>query len=164
MKTTEFIATALEMGRVWLEALVADLDGDETVVAAVPGGNHALWVLGHLACSEASIIGGYVKGEPPTFPPGWDLLFGTGSTPVADAAQYPSKDDLLEQYKAVRGETLALLGSLTEADLEKETPAEMKEFFGTVGRCFGAVLTHQGFHLGQVADARRAMGRPPVFS
>lgn len=162
MKATEFIEVALENGRMWLEALLADIDGKDAVTAPTSrGGNHPLWALGHMTYSEAMLIGGCVRNDKPSMPD-LEALFGKGVEPVADASKYPSKAQLLERYRAVRKETLAVLHTLSDADLDRETTAQKKELFGTVGRCFALLISHQAFHAGQIADARRAMGRKPV--
>jgi hypothetical protein len=165
MKTTEFIATALEGGRTWMEALLADLDGKDAVAAPTArGGNHALWVIGHLAAAEASILNGPIKGKGPAMEE-WKALFDAGTQPVSDLSKYPPKAELMAKYQGIRRETLEYLKSLSDADLDKPTSFTEgpKEFFGTVGRCFATLVSHQTFHVGQIADARRALGRKPVF-
>ncbi len=164
MKTTEFIATALEGGRMWMEALLADLDGADAVAAPTArGGNHPLWVLGHLTVSENSILSEYIHGPDPILPE-WERLFGMGSEPVNDPARYPSKAELLAKFREVRAQTLKVLKSLSDADLDRPTNAEgPPELFGTVGRCLATTVNHQTFHIGQIADTRRALGRKPVF-
>jgi uncharacterized damage-inducible protein DinB len=164
MKTTEFITAALEGGRMWMEALVADLDGADAVATPTSrGGNHALWVIGHLAVSEASILERITKGQGPAMEE-WRPLFGRGSQPVGEVGKYPQKADLLAKYRGVRERTLACLKSLNETDLDRPTHAEgPPELFGTVGRCLATLVNHQTFHVGQIADVRRALGRKAVF-
>ncbi len=164
MKATEFIAAALEGGRIWMEALLGDLDGADALVPATgAGGNHALWILGHLTVSEASILSSYIQGRSPAMPE-WQPLFGQGSQPVADPGKYPSKTWLLTKHREVRAETLAYLKSITDADLENPShAAHHTEMFGTVGRCLAILINHQMFHAGQLSDIRRTLGRKPVF-
>ncbi len=164
MNATEFIATALEGGRMWIEAMLGDIDGVDAVAPPTPnGGNHALWVLGHLAVAESAIFNGYIRGAAPTLTE-WEPLFGMGSRPVSDVSKYPGKAELLAKFQAARAETLAYLRSITDADLDRPShAAEHKEMFGTVGRCFAVLVNHQMFHAGQVADVRRALGKKPVF-
>jgi len=103
MKATEFVAGALTGGKAWMVGLVADLeDGDLVAAPTIKGGNHPLWVIGHLTASEASIVKGMIKGEQPNVPAGWGPLFGMGSQPVSDASKYPSKAELLEEISSVK--------------------------------------------------------------
>lgn len=164
MKTTEFIATALEGGRMWMEALLADIDGADAVAPpTTKGGNHPLWVIGHLTVSEAMVLQEYIKGPDPILPE-WDKMFGMGSQPVYDASKYPTKAELLAKFREVRAQTLAYLKTLTDADLDRPTNAEgPPELFGTVGRCWATIVNHQTFHIGQIADTRRSLGRKPMF-
>lgn len=164
MKATDFIAAALEGGRVWMETLLGDIDGPDALVAPTPkGGNHAMWILGHLTLSEASIFESFIRGAGPAMPD-WQPLFGMGTQAVADASPYPSKAELLARHRDVRAQVLAHLAGLSDADLDKPSHAEQfTEMFGTVGRCFAVMINHQMFHAGQLADIRRALGRKPVF-
>jgi hypothetical protein len=166
MKATEFVAGALTGGKAWMIGLLADLEnGDLVAVPTAKGGNHPLWVVGHLTASEASIVSGMIKGEQPNLPEGWNTLFGMGSQPVSDASKYPSKAELLAAFETVRAETLELLAGLADADLDKPSASSPNpELFGTVGRCLATLVNHQGFHVGQIADARRALGRKPAFA
>lgn len=95
----------------------------------------------------------------------WDSLFGMGSKPVADAKAYPGMDEVRRELDQARQNTLRLVGSLTDADLDKpsKAPAEYKDMFGTIGQCLLTLPLHVTFHAGQIADARRAMGKQPVF-
>ena len=72
---------------------------------------------------------------------------------------------MLEAFEKVRAETLELLARLAEADLDKPSVnSPSQELFGTVGRCLATLVNHQTFHVGQIADARRALGRKPAFA
>ena len=165
MKTTEFIATALEGGRTWIEALLADLDGPDMLATPTShGGNHPLWVVGHLVVSEATVLAEYIHGPAPVLPE-WEKMFGMGTKPVGDASKYPSKAELLAKFREVRAQTLAHLKTLTDQDLDRETHADgPPEFFGTIGRCWATIVNHHMFHLGEIADARRALGRKPALA
>ena len=166
MNATEFVAAALTGGKAWMGGLLADLEERDLVAApTAKGGNHPLWVIGHLTVSEASIVSGMIKGDQPNVPDGWGTLFGMGSQPVSDASQYPTKTELLEALETVRAQTLELLARLDDADLDKPSATSPnQELFGTIGRCLATLLNHQAFHTGQIADARRALGRKPAFA
>ncbi len=88
-----------------------------------------------------------------------------GSKPSTDAAAYPPFAEVLGEFEKVRARTLSLLDSYTDADLDKpsKAPDDCKEMFGTVGQCLACLYVHEGFHAGQVADARRAAGKTPVY-
>ena len=160
MTAVDFIKMSLEMSNGWIMGLAADIK-DEPLVKPTPnGGNHALWCVGHLVFSEGSMVSGLIKGEPNPVAD-WESLFGMGSTPGDDVSAYPSYEEVLGKFEEIRGGTMALLETLTDADLDKPSHAEgeMKNWFGTIGQCFASIPVHVGFHGGQIADCRRAAGR-----
>jgi hypothetical protein len=165
MKGIDVIKTGLELGHQWFTALMADAQALPVATPTPNGGNRPLWVLGHLVHSEAGMVQGFILGKPNPLAK-WDDLFGTGSEPVADASQYPPLAELLSEFDRARAENLKVLAGLTDADLDSpsKAPPELESMFGTIGQCFVALALHVTFHAGQVADARRAAGRKPVFA
>jgi uncharacterized damage-inducible protein DinB len=75
-------------------------------------------------------------------------------------------DELLAELEKVRARTLEVLSSMTDEDLSKpsKAPADRAALFGTIGQCFSMISHHMTFHAGQVADARRALGKAPLFA
>jgi len=71
----------------------------------------------------------------------------------------------MRAFERVRADTLRYLDTLGEDDLDK--PCRRVEGAGpdfqTIGECLSALSLHLSFHSGQVADARRAAGRQPLF-
>ena len=95
----------------------------------------------------------------------WDALFGKGTQPDPEFKCYPSLDEMLAAYEEVRAHTLAVLDGMSDEDLDGKSyaPEDRAAMFGTIGQCFGMVGLHPVFHAGQVADARKAAGKTPVF-
>ena len=164
MNAIEVLKAELEMGRKWLMALMSDVTGAEVTSPTPKGGNHPLWVLGHVTHSEAGLVSGFILGQPNPLAK-WDKLFGMGSQPVNDVNAYPSLAELQAEFDKVRANTLKVLSGMSESDLDKPShaPAELSSMFGTVGQCFATLGLHCTFHGGQAADARRAAGKKPVF-
>lgn len=125
------------------------------------GGNHPLWVLGHCAYAEGSILQERMLGVSNPLAE-WKEIFGDGTEPVDDAKKYPPFDEVMTKCQKVHQANLALLDSLSERDLDTPTKVcepKYKKYFGTYGQCFLFVANHWLMHRGQVADARRAAGR-----
>jgi DinB superfamily len=162
MKAIDMIRWALQMTDESTAKLVADMR-DESMTRPTPGGgNHALWVVGHLAVIEG-MIPHTVFGEPHPVQHWWPL-FGTGSKPTDDASSYPAFDEVLKTYRDLRAKNLARLDEIGEAGLEqapKVIPPGFEDRMRTVGRTLHLIALHQMFHLGQIADARRAAGKEP---
>ena len=165
MNTIEYIKMSLDNSKGWALGLINDMKDSPLTQPTPKGGNHPLWVLGHIVHSESNLLDGFILGQPNRFP---DLenLFAMKTTPTTDASQYPSMDELLAKFEEIRSATMAHLDTLSEEDLDKPShaPKEFGQLFGTMGSCFAAMGAHVNFHAGQVADARRAAGREPLMA
>jgi hypothetical protein len=160
MNTIDYIRQEMGMSKAWIGGLMADMQDSPLTVPTPNGGNHPLWIVGHIAYSESNIFNCYILGKDNPLAK-WKNVFGISSQPVNDAAAYPAYDELLAKFESVRADTLAYLDTISNADLDKPShaPEDRKDYFGTVGRCLTVMTTHLAFHGGQVADARRAAGR-----
>jgi hypothetical protein len=87
--------------------------------------------------------------------------FGMGSTPTSDASAYPPVEEVLAYMRERRDVFLSLLDGLNEEDFDTPTPAGAPPFLATFGSVFQLGAWHEGFHLGQVSVAARALGIPP---
>ena len=130
------------------------------------GGNHPLWILGHLAYSESNIIEHMIKGnENPIID--WKPVFGAGSQPTTNVDDYPPWSEVRAKADEVRTNTLAFVDSLSDQDLDNPSqnpPPGREDFFGTIGACLLVLTLHSTMHHGQVADARRMIGREPLLA
>ncbi len=166
MTAIEFIRMGLETSKAATLGLIEDMKDAPLTQPTAKGGNHPLWILGHLAYSEANVVNHIILGnENPLIH--WKGLFGDGGEPVADAARYPSMKELTEAFDVARSNTLGVLDGLAESDLDqpsKNCPPDREAFFGTIGKCFLILTLHPAMHRGQVADARRVLGRQPLVA
>ncbi|WP_435008699.1 DinB family protein [Tundrisphaera lichenicola] len=164
MKAMDNIRWALRLTDELATKLVEDMRGEPLTSPTSKGGNHPLWVMGHLAVVEG-MIPHTVLGEPNPVEHWWPI-FGTGSKPSEDPGAYPPFDEVLGSYRDQRAKNLAMLQEIGEAGLErapKTIPPGFEDRMKTVGRTFHLIALHQMFHLGQVADARRAAGKEPFL-
>ena len=166
MNGVQTIRTSLEIGQQFSLTLLDDMKDIPLTFPTSNGGNHPLWVLGHLTYSEASLIDVLMLGKEHPFPE-WKEIFDAGTEPVDDASQYPSFDEVHQKFQAVRANTLQFLETLTDADLDQESkgcPEDYKDMFGTYGKCLIVLTLHPMMHHGQVADARRMAGRNKLMA
>ena len=165
MKAVDYVRMTLESSRQWAMGLITDMKDAPLAQPTPNGGNHPLWVLGHIVRSESALLDGFILGQPNRFPE-LEAMFGMSTDPSTNASDYPSMDELFVKFEQVRAAAVAHLDTLTDDDLEKPShaPPEYGAMFGTVGACFAAMCSHVSFHAGQVADARRAAGRPPLMA
>lgn len=133
---------------------------DHCLVPPTPrGGGHTFWVIGHLAYVEGLVVRQFMLGEANPLAD-WEERFD-GPDVAEDADRYPAFDRVLARCREMRAETLALLDSLTEADLDRASanaPRGHEQTFGTFRLCLQYVADHWYMHRGQLADSRRAAG------
>ncbi len=160
MQTKEAIKFALNVSN---GAVMSEIDKMSDAATTFPtpnGGCHPLWVLGHLTMVEGMIPAALFGDKNPVAE--WGQYFGENSEPVADASAYPSFDTIRKKYAELREQNLALLESLSEADLDKPSKAPPKgreQEFSTFGKSFLVVALHQSMHRAHATDALRAAGR-----
>jgi hypothetical protein len=164
MKTVDFIRMGLEGSAKAALVGIDDMKDAPLTFPTPKGGNHPLWVLGHITFVEGQLVQHIMLGKPNPVAQ-WGELFGMKSEPTADASKYPKLEEIREKFLELRGETMKLLGTLNDEGLDqrcKACPPGMEEFIGTYGQCFLIIIFNTMTHRGQVCDARRAAGRKPL--
>jgi hypothetical protein len=140
--------------------------------------NHVAWCLGHLALTMHRVC---EKIRPGHALPASDFIEGGtkagggdtrrfatesvsfGSQPVADAKQYPGLARSMEIYDAaveavadaIRATPDADLGTLVDWGAGMQLPKYLIAL---------RMIGHNGMHIGQIADLRRALGFKSIFS
>jgi uncharacterized damage-inducible protein DinB len=156
------VLNSLSLHMKTLHELVGDLDDARMTQQPAGVPNHPAWTLGHIAFSFQGI--GEEIGLEPWLPADWEKRVGTGSTPVAEAGRYPTKQELLETLADAERRVRERLSAMDEAALNEPLPDErVRQILPTLGHAVLHVLVgHTAAHLGQLAVWRRAMGLPPA--
>lgn len=165
MKAIDVIRAAMQFSDKAVLELIEDMRDEPFTQPTPRGGNHPLWVLGHITLIEGNIPK-VLFGEPNPVAR-WAPLFAPGTEPKADPAAYPSFDEVLRTYRDLRARNLQILQQLGDAGLDRPTaapPRGLEHVLGTAGDAFLTIAMHQMSHRGQVADARRTAGRKPIFT
>jgi hypothetical protein len=160
MFTKDAIRYSLDLAEQGILRPLADIEDAPTTFPTPNGGCHPLWVIGHLAYVEGLTHQLLEIGPNPVAD--WSKYFEQGTTPTADASQYPPFAEVRARYAALRKRTLEMLESMTEADLDTPTkfqPTGLEEHFSTYGRSLLTVAMHQMLHRSHITDAVRAAGR-----
>ena len=160
VQTKDAIRFALTVSNGAVLNVIDEMIGAATTFPTPNGVCHPLWVLGHLALVEG-MIPEILFGEKNAVAE-WQPHFGENSEAVANAGAYPPFAEVREKYRQLRERNLKLLGSLSEADLDRPTKAPPKgreKEFATYGQSFLVLALHQTMHRGNVTDARRAARR-----
>lgn len=164
MNTAQFIHASLEFSGDALVKLAQDMKSAPLTFPTPTGGNHPLWIVGHIASSEAKLVHEFGLRIPSAYDH-WFPVFGPGTTPVADASIYPSYAAVLEAFEKTRALTLNSLLTMQDADFDQPSgaPEHFKDILGTVGDCFRLAIFHAAVHTGQLTDCRRAANRKPIL-
>jgi hypothetical protein len=137
------------------EKALAGLSREQLVKSIAPGANPALWIAGHLVggrYSIASMLGGPLSS--PLAP-----VFARGAQ-VPKEADLPGVEQVLAAWREISPLVLDRLdGASPEqriAPSPKRLPLEDSSVLGAI-----TFLTyHEGYHFGQLALVRKALGLP----
>jgi hypothetical protein len=162
MNSKAAIQKALKYGDQFCGAL-ADMK-DAPLTRPCEGGNHPMWIAGHLAVTEGRMHK-MLFGTPNPLE-AWKPMFDWGSEPVDDASAYPSYDEVLGAFTKLRAKTLEYLESADEAELGKpvKNPAPNFPVFDTVGNTLLTIAVHQCGHAGEAFVVRKAAAKKPFFT
>lgn len=167
------LATKQGMAR-WL----AGFDDSNYMKQAPSLPNHIAWTLGHLAVTMHKAAG---LVDPRHRLPDSDFIVGgtatgggdsrryasasvePGSQPTADASQYPAYPRCVEIFNHACDALAAAVRAVPDASLDEivEWHRAMQIQRGLLAARMGF---HNGMHIGQIADLRRALGFKSVFS
>ncbi len=146
--------------------LTADLSDADMTHQPVPGVvmNHPAWVFSHLSLYPPTLCAILRGGREGEFPDPIRSPYGKDSRPVADAAAYKPKRELLAAYFDGHDELARVLGQTDPAVLARPIPlARWTQRFPLVADALvHLMLDHEAGHLGQVSAWRRAGGRAAV--
>jgi hypothetical protein len=164
MKSSETIRMALNFGDRGMRAL-EEMSSNPFTRPGEFGGNHPMWIAGHLAVIEGRLQ--KILHDTPNPVEHWKPLFDWGTEPSDNPAVYPPFEEVLKTYKSLRAKTMAYLDQVGEEGLDRPTalppPADFGGAFDTVGKAMLVIAYHQAVHVGQASVPRRASGKSPGF-
>lgn len=158
MSPKERTIALLEFSRWYTNNLLKDLPESKWGFQPSPTDNHVLWCLGHLAGTEAWI--GQILGiSQIQVPEAIRTSFGMGSKPVATGN--PPASDVRKVFESSRAALVDWLRGAPDSALMQPL-TELTGGFATdpLDACL-KIAWHEGFHAGQIASIRKALGLPP---
>ncbi|MBI4716691.1 MAG: DinB family protein [Planctomycetes bacterium] len=163
MRTGELLAEQLAGTRDWTLKLLADLDGDDWYFQPAPGLAHPLWLCGHLAGSQHTLVhvrclGRGILGDDflRHFPIGQEVRpAGEHDYPGVAEVRRAMDDVHAATVTAVRGMSDALLAEPAYAADGKSPHPHYRDKAGAIAHC----SRHEAFHAGQIATIRRLLGK-----
>ena len=166
MHTIDFIRMSMDASKEMSLSLINDLQDEPFAQPTINGGNHAIWILGHLAYIESVMIHQLIQGKVTCTLAHHKETFDPEGGPSTEPSEYPSFDQLFKDYDTARRETVEYLDTITQNDLNSPAlgcPEEWKPHFGTIAQCLDFIAHHPSLHFGQLADIRKSLGRKPIF-
>ena len=139
-----------------------DLSDADMLTRPLPGMNHTAWQLGHLICSEHTMIS-TLGHKMPELPAGFAAAHAKDSAASDDPARFAKKADYLALMTKMHDATKAAMKATPDADLDKPGPESMRSYAPTVGAVFNLIGTHEFMHHGQIVALRRTLGKPVVI-
>ena len=159
----DVIIQQLRTGQSFFERFTSDLSEAEYFKTPVEGGNHAAWIIGHVACSEDSITS-QITGAPAHLPDSLQALFKNGSTCLADPTKYPTRHKIDEMFLNSRAWTLEEMARFDDSKWDHPSPPSWEKGpFPTLGALWGLQGTHQFWHIGQLTVCRQALRKKRVL-
>lgn len=144
-------------------ALRGDLKPEQTVYCTAPSRSHILWLAGHVATTLDGIALDFTGKR--TLPEDYCSRFGMGSSPSANAGDYPSLAELTSAIDKVTDAIIDGLKQIPDSKLDEQLPesSPLSKVFPTKDALLHALIFHTGYHMGQVSLLRRAQGLPTGF-
>ena len=170
MTPQSVIAETVELTKAALGRYLAGFDDASSVRQATNLPNHVRWNIGHLALTMnrvAEKLDGKTMPESDFAAAPAPGRFHTeavsfGSAPADDSAKYPPLARCVEIYNAAIDRLAAAARAAPESKLTEMVPwvnTQIPLYLLVVRMCF-----HNGFHTGQIADMRRALGFKSIFA
>ena len=163
MKPNDAIKISLDIADMITRSYLDDLTDEEMMRRPAENCNHIKWQLGHLIASDHQMVNGCCEGAMPALPEGFAEKYSKETCQIDNPAAFHSKAELMELFEQQRSAALTALANLSDEDLEKPAPEEMRSYAPTVASAFGMLGIHWTMHTGQWAVIRRQLGRVPIF-
>jgi hypothetical protein len=158
---------ALKIGLVSTQNMVAwflsDLSDQDLTVRPVPSANNIAWQLGHLIEGEPGLGNALPGAAYPELPAALKGQYSSKASGTSPAGGYLTKAEYLESFNKMRDATIAIVGKLSDADLDKPNTGPMAKFAPLVADLIVLISNHTLMHAGQFTVVRRALSKPILF-
>lgn len=162
MKAIDAVRLALKFSDMGMKYL-AEMSDAPLLRPGPWGGNHAMWIAGHLTVVEGRLHQMIQGTANPVAK--WKPLFDWDSDPADDPAVYPPYEEVLRTFKDLRAQTHAYLDEQGDEGLDRPTKSQPPGFRGmeTVGNAILVIACHACGHLGGLNVNRAAAGKKRLF-
>ncbi len=163
MDATEIFMERLTSYMARIEEAIGDVSEDELMAQPGPNDNPIGWLMWHMTRFEDQTIAHISGGAQVWTEGGWPEKFGASPDPAETGVGHtleqvmalkPTRETLMDYYRATRKKTAACLAGLTDADLDRE----IDDFFGrgkvATGMLLGRFFGDHVSHIGQIVYLR----------
>ena len=162
MGPKDVIRSTLDMSDFIIKSYIKDLSDADFRLRPVEGMHPIALQLGHLIVAERMFKEWIKPGSAPPLPEGFqeahDLKKANG-----DDARFVTKEEYLELWDQQRAATIAVLDSVSDAELDDNRDGKLPQFAPTVGAVLNMVGVHALNHSGQFVAVRRMLKKPIAF-
>lgn len=160
MNPRQHAISVLEFARWYTNNLLKDLPESKWLHQPSPTDNHVLWCIGHFAGTNVwaakvlDIPGVIVSQEIQT-------AYGMGSKPSQTGN--PSLEEVKRAFQSSHEAVMAWLKSAPDSSLAGDISEKTGKFASDPLDMMMKLAWHEGFHAGQIANVRKALGLPPTM-
>jgi hypothetical protein len=140
---------------------LADFTEADMVARPCDVANHVTWQLGHLCVATANLTNLATPGAMPAPTDEQNARYTAKGASIVDAIE--TKEQLLKRFNEINERSLAWMQQLTDADMDRPMPEQVRAFVATVGNLAYLHPTHVAMHIGQIQVIRRKLGKPVLF-
>lgn len=151
----------MENSRGFLLRLLESLPDDHLTTRAGAAGNHALWVMGHIAQSDDAVVSAFTS-EPGCLPDGHSKLFAAKTSLSDKAADYPSRAELVLRMTKSRDRVVGWITSLNDQSALQPSPEHLAAFAPNPIAAAHGISQHEFMHAGQIVTVRASLRLKPV--
>lgn len=163
MTAIEALTFSLHLSQGILLGTLSDLNDGDLSSRPVSGSNRLCWQLGHLILSERFLLG-ETGCSYPDLPEGFaDQHANNPEITTSEAPLAWTVADYTRLLKETRETSIASLGQMNEADLDKPNTGRLAPKAPTYGNLFELAAQHFIMHSGQVSVIRRKLEKPVLF-
>lgn len=120
--------------------------------------NHPAWTISHLNAYAGALLAMLDDPNVPTADAEM-AQYGYGTTPVADAAAYATKRELLDLFRERNARVAAVVAAKHRDYFPRPSPDKYHPYSPTIGHiAITLLVAHPPHHLGQLRQWRRAAG------
>jgi hypothetical protein len=164
MNGASAIQTALKATQSVLNMYLGDFTDADLFVRPVPTANHAAWQIGNVIAGDAMLVKSQLPDAAyPELPAGFAETHGPEGAKKDGPDGFLTKAEYLSLFDAVRAATIAAVGGLSDADLDRPVTGDMAQYAPTLGHLFLMLSDHTLMHAGQFTVIRRLLGKPVLI-